>query len=47
MLFKDLTLGFVQRKEEGHEKWLFYPLHGISMTVAESDRNERLGRLHL
>lgn len=38
-----LTLGFVQRNEEGHEKWLFYPLRGISMTVTESDRNERLG----
>lgn len=39
---KILTLGFVQRHEEGHEKWFFYPLHSISMTIAESDRNERL-----
>lgn len=45
MLFKDLTLRFAQRKEEGHEKWLFYPLHGISMSVAESDGDERLGWL--
>lgn len=25
---KILTLGFVQRHEEGHEKWFFYPLLG-------------------
>lgn len=40
---KILTLGFVQRNEEGHEKRLFHPSRGISVTTAESDRNERLG----
>lgn len=40
---KILTLGFVQRNEEGHEKRLFHPSCGISVTIAESDRNERLG----
>ncbi|KAL6088152.1 hypothetical protein STEG23_021353 [Scotinomys teguina] len=37
-----LTLGFVQRNEEGHEKRLFHPLRSISVTTAESDRDEIL-----
>lgn len=39
---KILTLGFVQRNEEGHEKRVFHRLRSISVTGAESDRNERL-----
>lgn len=44
---KILTLGFVRRNEEGHEKRLFHPSCGISVTIAESDRNERLGCFNL
>jgi len=40
---KILTLGFVQRNEEGHEKRVFHPPCSISATAAESDRKERSG----